>query len=94
VTLSSDAEERSTPAAGLLPIGDAAEILRRSVWTLKRLYHKRHLPVVIIGGQWLIPETFISMVLTAPRPGQAAVIEDIAARWFATYAAASAEAVA
>lgn len=77
----STAEQRSTDK--LAPIADAAEHFRRSVWTLKRWYRKGHLPVVISGGNWFVPESFLAMVDASPRPGCAGVLEDIAAEWFA-----------
>jgi len=83
--LSSTTADRSSLRNGLLPIVDAARSLGRSVWTLKRLYKAGHLPVVIIGEQWLVPESFVVMVLAAPQPGRAAVLEDVADHWFALH---------
>ena len=82
--LSSITADRGSLKHGLLPISDAASLLGRSIWTLKRLHRNGHLPVVMIGDQWLVPESFIAMVLTAPQRGRAAVFEDVADHWFAT----------
>lgn len=86
VALSSNTADRGSVKHGLLPINDAASLLGRSIWTLKRLHRNRHLPVVLIGDQWLIPESFIAMLLAAPQPGHAAVLEEVADRWFAAHA--------
>ena len=88
--MSGTTAERSSVKNGLLPIVDAARSLGRSVWTLKRLYKAGHLPVVIIGEQWLVPESFVAMVLTSPQPGRAAVLEDVADHWFAVNSATEA----
>jgi hypothetical protein len=79
-------------ATGLAPITVAARRLGRSPWTLKRWYRKGNLPVVISEGQWSVPESFLAMVDASPRPGQAGVIEDIAAAWFAAHTAPEAAA--
>lgn len=79
----------STPAAieeTLVPIADAARRLRRSVWTLKRLYADDSLPVVIISNRWLVPQSFIDMVFASIRPGRAADIAEVAEAWFAANA--------
>jgi hypothetical protein len=70
----------------LVPIADAARRLRRSVWTLKRLYADDNLPVVMIGNRWLIPQSFIDMVFASIRPGRAADITEVARAWFAANA--------
>jgi hypothetical protein len=75
----------------LVPIADAARRLGRSVWTLKRRYAEGHLPAVIDGNRWLVPESFIDAVLASARPKRAGSIEDTAREWFA---ANSPEAVA
>ena len=87
VALSSNIADRSSLKHGLLPIIDAASLLGRSIWTLKRLHKGGHLPVVTIGEQWLVPESFVAMVLEAPQPGRAAVLEEVADRWFAVHSA-------
>ena len=45
----------------LVPIADASRRLRRSVWTLKRLYTDGDLPVAIIRNLWFVPESFIDL---------------------------------
>jgi hypothetical protein len=69
--------------SGLVPIADAAKHFRRSTWTLKRWYRDEVLPVVIIQGQWFVPESFLAMVTVSPQPGRAGQMKDIAAEWFA-----------
>lgn len=88
--LSSTTADRGSLKHGLLPINDAASLLGRSIWTLKRLHRNGHLPVVMIGDQWLVPESFVRLVLTSPQPGRAAVLEDVADHWFALYSGAEA----
>lgn len=83
--MSSNIADRGSLKHGLLPINNAAGLLGRSIWTLKRLHHNGHLPVVMIGDQWLVPESFVAMVLTSPQPGRAAVLEEVADRWFALH---------
>lgn len=82
------AEDRpARPAADVLvPIAEASARLRRSVWTLKRYFTKGWLPVTIIGQDWFIPESFISLVFASMRPGRAANFGDVAKNWFAKYA--------
>ena len=85
----------STPAAigqppanagiGLVPIAEASRRLGRSVWTLKRRYAEGHLPVVIDGNRWLVPESFIKAVLASARPKQAGSMEEIAREWFSMH---------
>jgi hypothetical protein len=70
----------------LVPIADAARRLRRSVWTLKRLYADDNLPVVMIGNRWLIPQSFIDLVFASMRPGRAADFSEVAQAWFAANA--------
>jgi hypothetical protein len=70
----------------LVPIAEAGRRLRRSVWTLKRLYADDNLPVVMIGNRWLIPQSFIDMVFASIRPGRAADITEVAQAWFAANA--------
>lgn len=77
----------------LLPIADAAQRLRQSPWTLKRMHKAGNLPAVISGGRWFVPESFVAAVFASPRPKQAGVIEQVAAEWFAARSATS-EAVA
>jgi hypothetical protein len=67
----------------LVPFATAGRRLGRSVWSLRRLYHKGFLPAVTISARWFTYESFIDAVLAATRPGQAAVLEDIARAWFA-----------
>lgn len=67
-----------------MPIAVAADRLGRSVRTLKRMFRKGLLPVVISGASWLVYESFIEAALAPPRPGEARRIEDVAAEWFAT----------
>lgn len=86
--MSSNIADRGSLKHGLLPINDAAALLGRSIWTLKRIHRNGHLPVVMIGDQWLIPESFVALLLTSPQPGRAAVLEDVADRWFALHAEA------
>jgi hypothetical protein len=66
----------------LVPFLAAGKRLGRSVWSLRRLYHKGVLPAARISGHWFTYESFIDAVLAATRPGQAAVLEDIARAWF------------
>ena len=70
----------------LVPIADASRRLGRSVWTLKRRHAEGHLPAVIDGNRWLIPESFIVAVSASPRPKQAGSIEHAARDWFAARA--------
>jgi hypothetical protein len=72
---------------GAVPIGVLAGRLRRSVRTLKRWHAKGWLPVLIFAGQWAIPESFMIMLFSSPQPGQAGVLQDVAAAWFAKYSA-------
>ena len=69
----------------LVSIADASRRLGRSVWTLKRRHAEGHLPAVIDGGRWLVPESFIDAVLTSARPKQAGSIEHAAREWFARH---------
>jgi hypothetical protein len=86
--LSTQAEERPAPGAGdtLVPIAEAARRLRRSVWTLKRIYAKGHLPVTFIETHWFIPESFISQIFASMRPGRGANFAEVAAAWFEAHA--------
>jgi hypothetical protein len=70
----------------LVPIADASRRLGRSVWTLKRRYAEGHLPAVIDGNRWLVPESFLVAVLASARPKQAGSIEHAAREWFAAHA--------
>ncbi len=87
-------EDRPARSAAdrLVPIAEASVRLRRSVWTLKRLFAKGHLPVTIIGTCWFVPESFIDLVFASMRPGQAADLGEVANAWFAAngYAEAAA----
>jgi hypothetical protein len=74
----------------LVPFATAGRRLGRSVWSLRRLYHKGFLPAVTISARWFTYESFIDAVLASARPGQAGVIEDVASAWFAERAAESA----
>lgn len=69
----------------LVPIADAALRLGRSVWTLKRRHAEGHLPAVIVGNRWLVPEGFINAVVASARPKQAGAIEQAAREWFAAH---------
>jgi hypothetical protein len=69
----------------LVPIADASRRLGRSVWTLKRRYAEGHLPAVIDGNRWLVPESFINAVVASARPKQAGAIERTAREWFAAH---------
>jgi hypothetical protein len=66
----------------LVPIADASRRLRRSVWTLKRLYADGDLPVTIIRNRWFVPESFIDLVFVSMRPGRAADFSEVAQAWF------------
>jgi hypothetical protein len=70
----------------LVPIADASRRLRRSVWTLKRLYADGDLPVTIIRNRWFVPESFIDLVFVSMRPGRAADFSEVAQAWFAANA--------
>ena len=70
----------------LVPIADASLRLRRSVWTLKRLYADGDLPVTIIRNRWFVPESFIDLVFVSMRPGRAADFSEVAQEWFAANA--------
>jgi hypothetical protein len=70
----------------LVPIADASRRLRRSVWTLKRLYTDGDLPVTIIRNRWFVPESFIDLVFASMRPGRAADFSEVAQAWFAANA--------
>ena len=76
----------ATHADELLPIGDAAQRLGRSPWTLKRMHKAGNLPAVISGRLWYVPASFVAMVHASPRPGRAGVLEEVAAEWFAAHA--------
>ena len=69
----------------LLPMADASERLNISPWALKRMHKAGHLPAVIANGRWFVPESFVGMVLSSPRPGRAGDVEEVAAEWFAAY---------
>jgi hypothetical protein len=73
-------------SASLVPIAEASRRLRRSVWTLKRLYADGDLPVTIIRNRWFVPESFIDLVFVSMRPGQAADFSEVAQAWFAANA--------
>ena len=73
-------------SARLVPIADASRRLRRSVWTLKRLYADGDLPVAIIRNRWFVPESFIDLVFVSMRPGRAADFSQVANAWFAANA--------
>ena len=73
-------------SARLVPIADASRRLRRSVWTLKRLYADGDLPVTIIRNRWFVPESFIDLVFVSMRPGRAADFSEVAQEWFAANA--------
>ena len=70
----------------LVPIAEASRRLRRSVWTLKRLYGDGDLPVTIIRNRWFVPESFIDLVFVSMRPGRAADFSEVAQAWFAANA--------
>jgi hypothetical protein len=70
----------------VVPIAVASDRLGRSVWTLKRMFHRGLLPVMISEGNWLVYESFIETVLAPPRPGEARRFEEVAAEWFAAHA--------
>ena len=70
----------------LVPIAEASRRLRRSVWTLKRLYVDGDLPVTIIRNRWFVPESFIDLVFVSMRPGRAADFSEVAQAWFAANA--------
>lgn len=74
----------------LVPITEAAGRLGRSVGTLKRMHRKGHLAVVIMQGQWFVPESFLSAVFTSPQPARAGAVEEVARKWFAAHAASEA----
>jgi excisionase family DNA binding protein len=40
----------STPAIDLLTIIEAAEVLKISVWGMRRLQHRRRIPFIKVGG--------------------------------------------
>ena len=69
-------------SARLVPIAEASRRLRRSVWTLKRLYADGDLPVTIIRNRWFVPESFIDLVFASMRPGRAADFSEVAQAWF------------
>ena len=71
---------------GTVPIRVLAEALEVSVRTLKRWYAKGWLPVVILGRLWTVPKSFLVMLFSSPQPAKAAVLQDVAARWFADHA--------
>lgn len=75
-----------TRGESLVPIADASRRLGRSVWTLKRRYAEGHLPAVIDGNRWLVPESFINAVVATARPKRAGAIEQAAREWFAAHA--------
>ena len=76
----------SGASARLVPISEASRRLRRSVWTLKRLYADGDLPVTIIRSRWFVPESFIDLVFASMRPGRAADFSEVAQAWFAANA--------
>lgn len=81
-------EEQAAKGAStrLVPIAEASRRLRRSVWTLKRLYGDGDLPVTIIRNRWFVPESFIDLVFVSMRPGRAADFSEVAQAWFAANA--------
>jgi len=85
--LSTQTAIEEQPAEGastrLIPIAEASRRLRRSVWTLKRLYADGDLPVTIIRNRWFVPENFIDLVFASMRPGRAADFSEVAQAWFA-----------
>jgi hypothetical protein len=87
------AEER--PANGtddrLVPIAEAATQLRRSVWTLKRIYAEGDLPVIFIRTRWFVPESFIRLLFASMRPGQGGDFSEVAKAWFTANGARAAE---
>ena len=72
----------------LIPVGAAATLLGRSVWTLKRLHADGDLPVIIVRRRWFVPESFIDMVFASMRPGHAADVSEVAKAWFTANSAA------
>jgi excisionase family DNA binding protein len=40
----------AVPSSGLLTISDVAELLKVSVWTVRRLQRQRKIPFVKVGG--------------------------------------------
>lgn len=71
----------------LIPIAEAAALLGRSVWTLKRLHADGDLPATIVRRRWFVPESFIDMVFASMHPGRAADISEVASAWFAAHSA-------
>lgn len=67
----------------LAPIHELATALDTSVRTLKRVYKKGGLPVVIVGTQWKVPADFAAAVISSIRPGRAANVAEIGREWFA-----------
>ena len=67
----------------LLKVRDAADKLAMSAQRLKAAIRDGKSPGVSKGGQWLVPQSFVSMVLYSARPGAATSFEAIAAQWFA-----------
>jgi hypothetical protein len=80
-------KRRTSPIAlggdRLVAFSEAAQRLGKSPDTLRRWHDEGHLPAVILLGQWSTFESFINAVLASARPGQAGVIEHVAAAWFA-----------
>lgn len=86
-----DPEGHTPPAPAvtlLAPIHDLATALDTSVRTLKRIYKKGDLPVVIIGTHWKVPVDFAAAVIDSIRPGKAANVAEIGRDWFARRAEA------
>jgi predicted site-specific integrase-resolvase len=73
----------------MIPISQAAAMLGRSPWTLKRWYRLGLLPAVIMLGRWYVPMSFIASVLSSPQPKKAGVLEDVAEAWFAAHPAST-----
>jgi excisionase family DNA binding protein len=78
----------------LLPASEAADRLGVGAQTLKKSLKSGEWPGVRRGRNWLVPLSFVLMLLYSWRPGTPGTAADVAQRWFslaeARYAAAEA----
>jgi hypothetical protein len=79
--------EAALGATGMIPITEAAALLGRTPWTLKRWHRLGLLPAVIMLDRWYVPASFIALLLSSPQPKRAGALEDVARAWFAAHSA-------
>lgn len=66
----------------LVPLPVAAVLIGRSGEVLKRLHKKGHLPAITMSGNWLVPRSFLLLVLATAGPGKTGSFEEAARLWF------------